>query len=272
MPSIEADIVYMYYNLKDPVVGGYTPEKVALRRAISLAYDAREDASVIRNGMAIEAQTPLPPGVLGYDERFRMGPQYDPARAKALLDMFGYVDKDGDGWRDLPDGKPLVFTYATSPSQAERLFAELWSKSLAAIGIRMEVLSEKWPDLRKKSKLGKLQSWQLAWNTDYPDGENVYQLLYGPNCGSSNDGCFQLPAFDRLYEKAASMPPSEERTRIYQEMARLVAVYQPWKLTVHRLRNQFAQPWVIGWRRHQFIHEALRYADIDLEARAKVIK
>jgi hypothetical protein len=55
-------------------------------------------------------------------------------------------------------------------------------------------------------------------------------------------------------------------------MARLVAVYQPWKLNVHRKRNQFVQPWVLGYRKHQFIHEALRYLDVDLEARAKYLK
>lgn len=272
MPSVELDVTYTYFNMKDPVFGGYTPEKVALRRAIGLAYNTNEEIDVIRNGTAIEAQSPLPPGVLGFDPQFNLGKTYDPAKAKALLDMFGYVDRDGDGWREQPDGSPLVFEYSTAPSQLERLFTQLWKKNLEAIGVRMEVIVEKWPDLRKKSKLGKLQSWFLAWNGDFPDGENFYQLLYGPNCGSSNDGCFQLPEFDRLYERATSMPPSDERTRIYQQMAGLVTVYAPWKLQVHRLRNQMVQPWVLGWRKHQFIHDAYRFVDIDLEARDRALK
>ena len=54
------------------------------------------------------------PGTLSYDPDFRseMG-TFDRARAKALLDMFGYADKDGDGWRDLPDGTPLVLQLET---------------------------------------------------------------------------------------------------------------------------------------------------------------
>jgi ABC-type transport system substrate-binding protein len=63
--------------------------------------------------------------VVGFDANFQLGRTHDPAKAKALLDMFGYVDRDGDGWRETPDGKPLVFEYATGPSQLERLFTQL---------------------------------------------------------------------------------------------------------------------------------------------------
>ena len=265
IPDIDPDITYMYWNMKDPTFGGYTPDKIALRRAISLAYNNDDEIYLLRNGMALEAQTPLPPGVVGYDPKFQLGKTYDPAKAKALLDMFGYVDKDGDGWRDQPDGSPLVFTYATTPDQLSRLFTQLWKKNMDAIGVRMEVETAKWPDLRKKSKLGKLQNWHLAWGADYPDGENFYQLLYGPNCGSSNDGCFQLPEFDALYEKVASMPPGPERVEIFNQMARLITVYAPWKLLSHRKRNQVTQPWILGWRKHPILHDGYKYLDIDLE-------
>jgi len=270
--EVDPDIVYLYFNMRDETVGGYTPEKVALRRAISLAYDNRTEIELLRNGMGLEAQSPLAPGVLGYDSAFNIGKTYDPAKAKALLDMFGYVDRDGDGWRENPDGTPLVMGYAASPSLIERQFTEHWKKCMDAVGIRMEVEIAKWPDLRKKSKLGKLQTWQLSWGMDYPDGDNVFQLLYGPNCGTSNDGCFQLKEFDELYERAAKLPPGPERVAIYQQMSRLVVAYAPWKMNVHRMRNQFVQPWILGWRRHPFLHEGFRYADIDLDKRAQVVK
>jgi oligopeptide transport system substrate-binding protein len=272
IPDIEVVTVYMYFNMKDPIVGGYTPEKVALRRAISLAYNNQENAELLRNGTAIEAQSLLPPGVLGYDPNFNIGKSYDPAKAKALLDMFGYVDRNGDGWREMPDGSPLTFTYATAPSQLDRLFTESWKKSMDALGVRMEVDVAKWPDHRKKSKAGQLQTWELAWGADYPDGENFFQLLYGPNCGSSNDGCFQLPEFDRLYEQAAALPPGPERTVIYQKMERVVAAYAPFKLIVHRKYNYMLQPWILGWRKHPILHEGYRYVDIDLQRRAKDVQ
>lgn len=269
IPGIDPDVTYLYFNMKDPAFGGYAPEKVALRRAISLAYSNEEEIYMVRNGTAIEAHSLLPPGVLGYDPTFNLGKTYDPPKAKALLDMFGYVDRNGDGWRELPDGSPFTFIYATEPDQLSRLFTQMWKKNMDALGIRMEVRTAKWPELRKESKLGKLQNWHLAWSADYPDGENFYQLLYGPNCGSSNDGCFQLPEFDALYEKAAALPPGPERTAIYQQMARLMAVFAPFKLHSHRKRNQLVQPWVLGWRRNPFLHEGYRYVDIDLGRRAR---
>jgi len=267
-PDIDPDLTYLYFNMKDPIVGGYTRDKVALRRAISLAYDNDEEIHLLRNGTAVEAQSMIPPGVIGYDPEFNLGKTYDPARAKALLDMYGYVDRNGDGWREMPDGSPLVFTYATGPTQLERLFTELWKKDMDAIGIRMRVEVAKWPDLRKKSKAGLLQDWDVGWVADYPDGEDFYQLLYGPNCGVSNDGCFELPEFDALYEKATSMPPSPERTAIFDRMARLVAAYAPVKLHTHRRRQELVQPWILGWRKHPILHEGFKYVDIDLAREA----
>jgi ABC-type transport system substrate-binding protein len=272
VPDIETVTTYLYFNMKDPIWGGYTPEKVALRRAISLAYDIDEEVNLVRNGTAIPAQTLVPPGVLGYDPAFNMGRSYDPARAKALLDMFGYFDRDGDGWRDKPDGTPLVMEYNTEPDQLSRLFLQLWKKNLDAIGVRMAIDTAKWPEHRKQSKAGKLQTWHLAWGADYPDGENFYQLLYGPNCGSSNDGCFQLPEFDALYDKSGGLPPGPERTAVYQQMARLVAAYAPFKLFSHRKYNFMLQPWTLGWRKHPILHEGYKYVDVDAERRSRDVR
>jgi len=270
--NIDPDVIYLYFDMRDPVFGGYSPEKVALRRAISLAYDIQEDVNLVRNRTAIAAQGILPPGVLGYDANFTLGQRYDPAKAKALLDMFGYVDRDGDGWRERPDGSPLVFHYTTEPDTSSRMFAQLWKKDMDAVGIRMTISVAQWSENRKKSKLGKLQAWFLSWGADYPDGDNFFQLLYGPNCGSSNDACFKLPEYDALYEKAFNLPPGPERTALYGQMTRIVAAYAPWLPMVHRKRNQLVQPWVIGWRKNYFLHDAYRYVDIDLEQRARALR
>ena len=112
-----ADVAITYFAMEDPVVGGYTPEKVALRRAIALAVDTSTRRSATRRGQAVPAQRLMAPGASGFDPDFRseMG-EYDPAKAKALLDIYGYVDRDGDGWRDLPDGSPLVWNMRRSPT------------------------------------------------------------------------------------------------------------------------------------------------------------
>ena len=262
--AVDPDLVYMFFNMDDPVVGGYTPEKVALRRAISLAYNVEEDIRLIRNGSAVPAQSAIPPGVVGYDPNFRSdATDYSPARAKALLDMFGYIDRDGDGYRENPDGSQLTIEKAAEPDQLTRQFSELLRKDMDAIGVRVTFRIAKWPDLNKQAKLGKLMMWQLAWSADYPDGENFLQNLYGKAIGSSNDARFNLPAFDKLIEQARTMPPGAERTRLYQEMNKLMIAYAPWKVILHRVSNNISQPWLIGFRKHPILNAPWLYLDVD---------
>jgi ABC-type transport system substrate-binding protein len=93
------DVTVSYFNMEDPIVGGNSPEKVALRRAISLAYNSGDEIRLPRRNQAIPAQGPMQPTTFGYDPKFKSEmSEYSPAKAAALLDMFGYVDKDGDGF------------------------------------------------------------------------------------------------------------------------------------------------------------------------------
>ena len=151
-----------YFNMEDPMVGGYTPEKVALRRAISLAYDidaeiahrpARPgDPGAVADGAGHAAAT-----TRSYRSENSV---YDPARAKALLDIYGYVDRDGDGWREQPDGKPLVLDYATQPDAALRASStscgrRTWTRSASASDSRRR----SGPSTCKAARAGKLQIW-----------------------------------------------------------------------------------------------------------------
>ncbi len=266
--SAEPDLTYTYFNMDDPIVGGYSKEKIALRRAISSGYNTQQEILIIRKNQAVQAQSPIAPGVAGYDARFRTDlNNYNPAKAKALLDFFGYKDRDGDGYRELPDGKRLVIEQASVAGGDNRQFDELWKRSMDAIGIKMTFKKAKWPELVKASKLGKLQMWGAAWIADYPDGENYLQLLYGKN-EDANVARFKLPAYDRLYEKVKRMPDSPERTELYQQMSKLVLVYAPWKLGVHRIANSVVQPWVSSLKRHPMIHAPWKFLDIDLEKRS----
>ena len=262
---VETDLVYTFFNLDHPVVGGVTPEKVALRRAIADGYNYHEDINIIRNGGAVKAESPVPPGVQGYDANFRTSQMtYDPPRARALLEMYGYVDRNGDGYREAPDGSPLVIELASEPDSTSKQFQELWKKNMDAIGIRLQFNVAKWPDLNKQAKLGKLQMWQVAWSADYPDAENFLQLLYGPNAASgTNYARFRNPQFDRLYERAKKMPASPERTALYNEMNRLVAAFAPWLPQIHRLRNEVSHPWLVGYVRHPIINAPWLYLDVD---------
>ena len=266
---VRPNVSYTYFNLEDPVVGGYTPEKVALRRAISMGYNNDEAIRVIFHGRAVPASGPIPPDVAGYDPKLRTAAQaYDPAGARALLDKFGYKDRDGDGYREGPAGKPLVLEKWSPPTSAERQRDELWKKNMDAIGLKMEFRKEKLPELRKMARLGKIPLRSDGWLGDYPDAENFMQLFYGPNIGQVNSARFNLPQFNQLYDEARRLPDSPERTRLFGRMTELLIAYAPWRVTVHELEDTFVHRWVRYYVPHPIRVQGWAYTDIDAAARA----
>lgn len=254
---------YTYFNFDDPVVGGYEPHQVALRRAITLAYDVPEEIRILRKGQAIPAQGPIPPGVEGYDPGFRSPTlEYSPARAKALLDMFGYVDRDGDGYRERPDGSALQLELASRTDQESRQYDELWRRCMEAVGLRIRFRKGRFADFVRESNNGTLQMWNLSWAAGSPDADFWMGLFYGPNAGKSNDSRMRLAAFDRLYERSRRLPDSPERTKLYQEMTRLLLVHAPWVFHVHHVSTHLVHPWVKGFKKHPFKGANWRYLDI----------
>jgi oligopeptide transport system substrate-binding protein len=265
--GVQPAIVYTYFNMEDPVVGGYGNERIALRRAISMAYNVDDEINVIRLGQAMPATQPIPPNVVGHDPDFKGVTRYDAAGAKALLDKFGYVDRDGDGWRDLPDGKPLKLTLASDPSAIYRQFDELWKKSMDAVGIRIEFTKQKFPDTLKMGLAGQLQMWGLANTNANDNGSGFLDLLYGPHKGMSNIGRFDLPEFNALYDRAKKMPNGPERVALYREMSKLVVAYAPWVLHTYRIENIVVHPWVQGYKYNTYDPNPWMYLDLDLAQR-----
>lgn len=261
-----SDITMFYFNMTHPVVGGYTPDKVALRRAISLATNSEEEVRLSRRGQAIVAQGFVMPNTTSFDAKFRseMG-TFDRARAVALLDMFGYTDKDGDGWRDLPDGKPLVLEYDTLGTSDYRERDEIMKKNLDAVGIRIEYRIGKWPEQLRASRSGKLMMWGYGYSAGSPNSGSVLQLGYGKSVGQQNHSRFQMARFDQLYERQAMLPDGPERNQVIRDAVRILVAYMPIKVRVHRIGTDLMQPWLIGYRRHPFAREFWAYVDIDLD-------
>ncbi|HWD36290.1 MAG TPA: ABC transporter substrate-binding protein, partial [Casimicrobiaceae bacterium] len=246
----------------------YSLDKIALRRAIGMGYDNAEGIRVLLKGRAIPANGPIPPGIAGYDPDLKTDAQiYDPALARALLDRFGYKDRDGDGYREMPDGKPLTIERWSTPNSASREGDALWKKNMDAIGIRIVVKKDRVPELRKMARLGKIPMRSDGWNADYPDAENFMQLLYGPS-GPENNARFDLPQFNALYEKARTLPDSLARTKLFDEMTKLVIAYAPWRMTYHVLEDSLRHPWIGAYAPHPIRSQWWQYIDVDPAMRA----
>ena len=260
--------VLTVYNMDDPLVGGYTPDKVALRRAINLAVDIPREIALGRRGQAIPAQSPSVPHTTGYDPAYRseMG-EFSTAKARALLDLYGYVDRDGDGWRDQPDGKPLVLVRNTQPDASQRQLDELWQKNMNAVGLKVEFKFAKWPENLKAMQAGKLMIWGVASQASQPDGQSALQRLYGPSTGGANLARFKWPEFDALYDRMSALPNGPERDGLFLQAKRISVAYAPYKQHVHRIYTDLAQPWLVGYRRPLFWNRWWHMVDIDLGKR-----
>jgi ABC-type transport system substrate-binding protein len=264
MRTLEPASSFTYFNMLDPIVGGLSPDKVALRRAISLGVDIEREIRQVRNGQAIPAQSPLVPHTSGYDPAFRSTmSEYNPARAKALLDLYGYVDRDGDGWRELPDGRPLVLEMATQPDRYSRQHDELWKRNMDALGLRVRFVSGQWAEQLKLASTGKLMMWTVGGIASSPDGLGSLAQLHGPQAGGQNLAHFRLEEMDRLYERLGSMADGPQREALFDRAKRLAVAYMPYRHHVHTYVNDLVQPWLIGYRRPLFWLNWWEQVDID---------
>ncbi|MDQ2779150.1 MAG: ABC transporter substrate-binding protein [Pseudomonadota bacterium] len=266
--SVLAQTTLWYFNMEDPVVGGYTPEKVALRRAISLAYDVEREIRLIRRGQAVPAQSMMVPFTSGYDPRFKSAmSEYDPARAMALLDMYGYVDRNGDGFREMPDGSPLVLQYASQPEQIYRAYNDLFRRGMQEVGLKATFPVQQWPEHLKRAQAGKLQMWSLGLSSTDPDGQTSLQTYYSPQAGAQNLARFKLPEMDRVYEQTQPMPDGPEREALFLEAEKLAVAYLPYRFVVNPLGTELLYPWVHGYRRPVFWSNWWHMVDMDPERR-----
>lgn len=235
-----------------------------LRQAMSLAYDVEGYNTIFYNGNGLLAQSLIPPGVAGYDPNYKNPyARYDLKAAKKLLAEAGY-----------PEGKGLpVINYECLSSTTSRQGAEYFAKAMSKVGIKVNVTSNTWPEMTKKIKNRKAMMWGISWLADYPDAENFLQLIYGPNSSPGANGSnYDNPKFNKLFEKAAVMPFSDERTALYEKLMKMAAEEVPWIYGVHRKGFSLVQGWIPNYKRHAFDHGMSMYYDVDLEAKKKLIK
>ena len=267
--TLTSDVLFTVFNMEDPVVGGTTPDKVALRRAIGLALDVDREIRQARRGQAIPAQSLYMPNTSGYDSAFKSEmSDFDPARARALLDLYGYVDKDGDGWRDQPDGAPLVIETLTTPDAFQRQIDEIWQKNLAAIGLKLRFKAGKWPENLKAMRGGHYMVWSLATSASKPDGQDSLARMYSGQIGGQNFARLRLPEVDALYEQASHLPDGPERDAVFLQTKRIATAYMPYKYRGHRFLTDLAQPQLKGYRRPLFWQNWWEYVDIVAPATA----
>jgi ABC-type transport system substrate-binding protein len=185
---------------------------------------------------------------------------HDPARAQALLDLHGYVDRDGDGWREQPDGRPLVLRLAGTATLQDRTATRCGSAAWTRWACASSSTSS-WPELLKKSRAGSLMMWGYSWSAVRPTAASSSPSPTAPTpprpTTRASPAGLRPPV--RAPARAARRP---EREALMRQAKNLLVAYMPYKVHLHNVRIDLAQPWLQGYWRHPFMREHARYVDI----------
>jgi len=224
-----------------------------------------DEIRVLRNGQAVPATQPLSPDIEGHVHGFKGFAPYDPALARALLDKFGYRDRDGSGYRSLPDGKPLVLHMSSRPRAISRQYDELWQRSLNAVGIKIEFQVQSFQEMLKALGAGQVQfaGDSLFLNTA---DDIMYSFFYGPNeRGEQNFIRFRNTEFDVLYLQSRRVPEGMERDKLYEKMTILLAAYTPWRLETFGIINTVVAPKIRGYKQNaHYYYPPWEYLDVEM--------
>ena len=262
---------FTYFNMDDPAVGGYTKPQIALRRAIGMGFDVDEMIRVLFAGNALPANQLLPPGVSGFDPALPPKSIYDPAGARALLDRFGFKDRNGDGYRETPDGRQLTVVRGTLPESWYREADTLWKKNMDAIGIRMQVQQQTFAELLNLSRAGKLPMFNLGYRSLEPSGYQILQTLWSKSSRDTNPSQFRNAEYDAAYEQFLRTPAGPGRIALARRMSELSQAYMPMILHTFGVGNVLEYPWVKGYWPSPFGF-SWKYLDIDVAQRDAALK
>lgn len=273
--EVTTTIMYMGFNMLDPVVGGLDEKRAKLRRALSIAIDEEEFIAIFLNGRGIPAQGVLPPGLFGFVEgQAGINPYvYDwtdgtPRRksideAQRLLVEAGYPNGV-----DAATGKPLILffdTTATGPDDKPML--NWYRKQFGKLGIQLVLRTTDYNQFQQKMLNGNAQIFRWGWNADYPDPENFFFLLYGENAkvgkGGENAANYRNPEFDRLFEKMRNMGDGPERFALIQAMQEILRRDAPWVFGLHPKSYGLGHAWYENRKPNLMANNGLKYLRID---------
>jgi ABC-type transport system substrate-binding protein len=267
--TVVPSVFYLGFNMDDAVVGRPAGERGRkLRQAMSLAIDAREFTRIFQNGRGIPAESPIPPGLFGYDpgyvNPFRV---VDLERAKRLLREAGYPEGV-----DPKTGRPLHLTFDTQDTSARgRLRYQFFCDAWARLGLDVEIAATTYNQFQDKVRRGAYQLFMWGWVADYPDPENFLFLLWSEMArskGGPNTANFADAEYDRLFLAARALPNGEERAAVIRAMRALLERERPWIELFHQESYALVQGWMRNVKPLGMSFSTFKYQDVDAPLRA----
>lgn len=279
--AVTTSTYYMGFNMADDVIGGDSEKARLLRRAISIAVDYEEFISIFANGRGEPAQGPIPPGIFGhvpgadginpyvYTWQDGKAVRKDIEQARALMAEAGFPNG-----RDVESGQPLVLnldTPAAGPGSKARF--DWIRKQFSKLGINLVVRATDYNRFQEKMRKGTSQIFQWGWNADYPDPENFFFLLYGPNAkidkNGENAANYKSTEFDVLFNDMKSMDNGPARQAVIDEMVEIVRRDAPWLWGFHPVGFTLHHGWYKNSKPNLMANNTLKYKSIEPKLRAE---
>ena len=238
---------WLAFNMKDPLLG----KNLNLRKAIAHAVDMDKYIQKFTNSTGQRANSILPPGILGYDPSATLPYEYNLEKAKDFLVKAGY-----------PEGKnlPEIVYDTRAESKISYAQAEYFKEQLALVGIRIKIVKNTFKEFLEKSRTGHLQFFQDGWTLDYPDAENIYQLLISTNFPPGPNSSYYLsPELDKMYEKISKLPDGDEKKALIIKMEKLVNDDLPWVMQYYSRNFILYHDYVKNYRPDDLIWNYTKY-------------
>ena len=233
---------YLAFNMKNDVV-----QDKNIRKAISHAIDFNKKIELLSNGRGVKLNTMVPPSIPGSEKDIgEYGAGFNLKKAKEYLEKAGYG----------PENELELTLTLSGTSNSHRNTFEFLRNELDVIGIKLIADYKTWPSYLSATERGDFQIAASAWIADYPDPENFYQLLYGPNKHSSR---FDHPKYNELYEEMRFMENGPKRYEILKEMALILQDEQPVIFDNTPLVSGLVQNWVSNFKRNIMISYPFKY-------------
>lgn len=241
---------WLSFNMKDPIVSNLN-----LRKAIAHAVNIDKYIELFTYNVAQKANSIYPPGIPGYSPSTQVPYKYDLKLAKEYLKKAGY-----------PDGKglPTLKYDIRGTDTRRRQMGEFVQQELRNIGINVEVHVNSFTAFLEKSRKGELQFWQGGWVLDYPDAENVLQLLASVNLPPGpNSSQYVNPQFDKLFERLKVLEDGPEKFQIMNQLETLVNNDLPWIMQYYSRNYILVHPYLQNYRYSDIINNYIKYLKLD---------
>jgi len=225
-------------------------DRVPVRQAVNCAINRDRINQRVYNGLAVPAQSLLPPGLLGYDESLR-GHEYDPDRARALMREAGYAS-----------GFTMEYRTWDTDEFNNSGMVPLMIEDLEAIGIRVNVTRHSATEARAPlDKRGHGQLYCANWYADFPDSDNFFYIFFHTEATSIRGLYFHRPDIDAKIIEARRSNDIERRSTIYRELNQMVVSEAPLVPLFHERLFVLHKPEIRGVRT-SLVPPPVRYHDV----------